>query len=470
MNLSQPPLRSTLRSRAQRAPGVLAMLLFLAVAATAGTPDSTTSRYTIERAVQTALRLNHDLASARFEMERADARVGEAWGYALPKLDLQATYSRALKKQVFFLPDFNDLSSGRVQPIEIGSDHSVNMAVSASQVLFNSTVFAGVGAARIYSNAAREVLRAKQVETATNTRKAFYGVLVAGEVVAMMRETMTNAEENLRTVRVLTAQGLGSEYDQLRAEVGVANLRPEVINAENAYSLALNNLKIAMGVPFEEAVEVDGSLDFEPVSPRIVESAVESVLIMNPGLRAARLQTEVNDAFVAAERSGYLPTLAAFGNYQWQTQKNDLRISTADLVSSAAIGLTLSMNVFSGLQTNARVEQAKLELRKSEEQVVGLEAGLRTLVESITLRLRRAAERVEAQGKTVEQARKGYRIASTRFAGGSGTQLEVRDAELALTQARVNRIQAIFDYLVASAELDQALGRLPAYAERAEEE
>jgi outer membrane protein len=454
--------------------GRLRTLVVVILAAAGGhglrAADSTAHRYTLPEVIRTAMRLNHDLASARLEVERADARVREAIGYALPKLDLQAQYSRALKKQVFFLPDFNDLSSGRVQPIEIGSDHSVTMSLSATQILFNSAVFTGVGTAQVYSDAARDVLRAKEAETAANAKKAFYGVLVAAEVAAMMRESMTNAGDNLRNVQAMTAQGLTSEYDQLRAEIAVANLTPEVMNAENGYSLALNGLKSAMGTPFEEAIQVEGTLEFEPLPDERSAAAVESVLVMNPVLRAARHQAEVNDAFVAIERSNYLPTLAAFGNYQWQAQKNDLRMSTQDLVSSAMVGLSLSMNIFTGLQTNARVEQARLEFRKSEEQVMGLETSLRTLVESITLRLRRARERVEAQGKTVEQARKGYRIASTRFSSGSGTQLEVRDAQLALTQSRLNRVQAIYDYLVAAADLDQVLGRLPDDVQGAYEE
>jgi outer membrane protein len=432
--------------------------------------DSTAHRYTLPEVIRTAIHSNHDLASARLEVERADARVREAIGYALPKLDLQAQYSRALKKQVFFLPDFNDLSSGRVQPIEIGSDNSITMSLSATQVLFNSAVFTGVGTAQVYSEAARDVLRAKEAETVANARKAFYGVLVASEVVAMMHETMSNTEENLRNVKALTAQGLTSEYDQLRAEIALENLRPEVINAENGYSLALNGLKSAMGTAFDEEILVDGTMETDPIPDSLISAAVESVLVLNPVLMAARHQTEVNDAFVAIERSSYLPTLAAFGNYQWQAQKNDFRISTQDLVSSAMVGLSLSMNIFTGLQTNARVEQARLEFMKSEEQVKGLETSLRTLVESITLRLQRARERVEAQGKTVEQARKGYRIASTRFASGSGTQLEVGDAELALTKSRLNRIHALYDYLVAAADLDQVLGRLPDYAQGALEE
>jgi outer membrane protein len=454
-------------------PAIRAVAVFLLLTAStppAATQDSAAHRYTLPEAVQTAMRLNHDLASSRLEAERASARVQEAWGYALPKLDLQAQYSRALKKQVFFLPDFNNLSSGRVQPVEIGSDNSVNMSLSASQVIFNSAVFTGVGTAHVYREAAQDLLRAKQAETVGAVRKAFYNVLVAQEVVTMMHESLTNAEENLRNVRALTTGGLASEYDLLRAEVGLANLRPEVINAETGLTLALNGLKVAMGIPFEQEIAVEGSLLFEPVPDTLVATAVQRVLDMNPNLSAARHQIAVNDAFVAIERSSYLPTLAAFGNYQWQAQKNDLNISAHDLVSSAMVGLSLSMNLFTGFQTNARVEQASLERRKSEEQVAGLETSLRTLVESIIQRLKSARERVEAQGKTVEQARKGYRIATTRFTSGAGTQLEVRDALLAQLQAGVNRIQAVSDYLVASAELDQALGRFPDYAQGVTEE
>jgi outer membrane protein TolC len=79
----------------------------------------------------------------------------------------------------------------------------------------------------------------------------------------------------------------------------------------------------------------------------------------------------------------------------------------------------------------------------------------------VVLQLRRARERIDAQGKTVEQAQRGYSIATARYRSGAGTQLEVNDAQLALTQARVNRIQAVNDYLSASADLDQLLGRIP---------
>ena len=422
--------------------------------------------YTLEEAVRTAMQKNPDLTAARLEVERADARVLEAWGYALPALDLSGQYSRALKKPVFFLPDFQNPNSGRIVPIEIGSNHSVNMSLTARQTLFNSTVIIGIGAARVYSDAAREIFRAKELETVTKVRKAYYGVLMAGEAHRMMQSTFKNAQENLRNVQLLRKQGLLSEYDELRATVGVENLQPAVIQSENGYALAMDGLRGAMGSDPSEPIEVDGKLTFQPVDESMIAHATEAVLQANPHLRAMRLQVDVNKAFVNAERSNYFPTLAAFGNYQYQVAKNSLNISTGDFIASSTVGLSLTMSLFQGLQTNARVEQAQLETRKSQEQLVGFETNIRTAVHSIVLQLQQSKKRVEAQARTVEQAERGYKIATTRFLSGSGTQLEVNDAQLALNQAQVNRFQAVYDYLIASADFDQVLGRLPAYASK----
>ncbi|HEX9615642.1 MAG TPA: TolC family protein [Bacteroidota bacterium] len=416
---------------------------------------------TLDQAVAIALEHNRDLTSARLEVERADARVREAWGYALPAVDLAGRYTRALERPVFFLPDFNNLSSGKTVPIEIGTAHAFDLTLSARQTLFNSTVIVGVGAAGVYSDAARRLLYAKEVETVAGVRKAFYGALMAGEVRNLMQANLRNAEENLANVRTMAGQGLVSEYDELRAVVGVENLRPEVIRAENNYALSLDGLRAAMGIGVSEAIDIDGELEHKEVPKDLVDSALEAVRDENPSLQALRLQVEVNEAFVSAERSNYLPTLSAFGTLQYQAAKNTFVVSTNDFFRSAQVGLNISFNIFQGLQTNARVDQAAIEVRKSEAMLANMETNLRTAVHSTILQLNQAQQRINAQARTVEQAERGYRIATTRFVSGAGTQLEVNDAQLALTQAKVNRIQAIYDYLVASAELDQLLGRMP---------
>lgn len=423
-------------------------------------------RVSLEDAVRTAVQNNRELLEARHEVGRADARLQEAWGYALPSIDVSGRYTRAIKKPVFFFPNIFDSTAfrrGDVRAIEIGSDNSLDFSLSVSQVLFSSAVITGVSTARIYSQAAREVYRAKELETIASARKAYYAALLAAEARAMMRANLVNAEENVKNATILAAQGLISEYDKLRAEVGLANVRPEVLRAEHSYDLALNNLKLVMGIPVEDSIEVTGTLEFVPVDESILAQAQRSMLEENPALAALRLQLEVNEAIASVERSDYLPTLAAFGNYQLQTQQNDFRISTRDFVKSALVGVTLSFNIFNGFRTGARVEQAALDARKTEERIAHTEQSMKAALQATIMSLLRARQRIEAQQKTVEQAERGYRIAVTRFTSGSGTQLEVNDAQMALTTARTNRMQAVYDYLIASADLDQLLGRRPAY-------
>jgi outer membrane protein len=423
----------------------------------------TNTPLTLQEAIKIAMDKNSELKTAQLEIERSDARVMEAWGNAMPSIDVTGNLTRALKKPVFFLPDFSDLNSGRTVPIRIGSNYSIDATLSATQILFNGAVFVGVGAAHIYSNLAKDLYYSKQVEIVSKVRKAYYTTLLAREVVAMMHASLKNAEANLNNVLLLQKQGIVSEYDQLRASVQVENLRPSVIQSENNYELAIDALRTTIGVDRNENIVISDSLTMHPVEDSVLTNAEENVLRVNPDLSSIHRQIELNKAAVWAERSNYLPTIAAFGQYQYQAAKDEFKFSGADLISSSQIGLSVSLNIFQGLQTWARVEQAQVEQMKSEEQRVTLERNLKTGVHSIIGNLRQAQKRLEAQEKTVETAEKGYQIVSARFLANAATQLEVNDAEVALTQAKVNRIQALYDYLVASADLDQILGRLPEY-------
>ncbi len=420
---------------------------------------------TIKEAVRIALEHNKELSAARLQVDRADAQVKEAWGYALPSINLSGRYTNALKKPVFFLPpEFTGGNPGDPPlAVPIGSDHTIDLTLTGQQPLFDATVFVGVGASRVYAQAAREQFRGAELSTIASVQRSYYRVLLARAVRNLIQANLDNAEANLRNVRALARQGLVPEYDELRATVGVDNLRPALIQAENNIDISMNALRASMGLGLESAFAIEDSLELEWVSEELMTTATDRVLETNLSLRALRLQVEVADAFRKAEKSNYLPRIYGFGNYQYQTAQNDLRISTADFINSIQVGLQLSMNVFQGFQTDARVEQAAIDVRRTQEQVTNLEINLRSLAESIVLRLREARRRIEAQEKTVEQAQRGYDIASTRFVNGLGTQLEVNDAQVALTQARVNRIQAYYDYVVASVDLHETLGILPEY-------
>ena len=459
------------------------VVLFLAATALslAQAQEPPPRRLSLEDAVRLAMKQNPDLTTARLEVKRSDARVLEAWGNAMPAVDLSGQYAHLIDKPVSFFPDYflytfmkaidstYPKPSGQFVPVSFAPAFSASASVNVRQILFNGAVFIGVGAAHIYSHLARDLYQAKQVETVTKVRKAYYGALLAREAYNLMNSSLQNAEDNLKNVRVMGKQGIVSEYDELRASVGLENLRPMVIQSETNYNLSLDNLKNTLGITTTDTFVLTDSLTFQPVDDQLIARADELVLETNPGLNATKRQIELNGAVVNAERSNYLPTVAAFGSYSYTAAKDQFNFSTNDFYKGSTVGLSVSLSLFQGLQTYSRVEQAQLEQRKSEEQRVGLERTLRTGIHSILGNLLQARKRIEAQGRTVEMAERGYKIVTTRFLSNAATQLEVNDAQLALTQAKVNRVQAIYDYLSAAADLEQIIGRLPSYALESEQ-
>jgi outer membrane protein len=447
--------------------------------------DSIAHRLTLEEAVRLAIKHNPELESARLEVKKSDARVLEAWGYAMPSIDVSANVVHLIDKPVTYFPDYllyplyklmgdsthypKPTGELILMPGSMSPDYSASASLNFRQVVFNGAVFVGVGAAHVYSHLARDLYQVKHIETVTKVRKAYYQTLLAHEALKLMNSSLQNAEDNLKNVKLMQSQGILSEYDELRASVGVENLRPAVIQSENNYNLALDNLRNTIGVSNKDEIVLSGDLKFEPVDDSIMSEAEAIVLEANPGLTAVKRQIELNGAMINAERSNYLPTIALFGSYSYSAIKDRFNFSTNDFYKSSQVGLVFSLSLFQGLQTYSKVEQAQLEQRKSEEQRTNVERNLQTGVHSVRSNLLQARKRVEAQDKTVEMAERGYKIVTTRFLENAATQLEVNDAQLALTQAKVNRIQAIYDYLVASADLDQLIGHMPSYAIETEE-
>ena len=437
---------------------LVSMLLLLAAVSTTVTAQPRALE--LEDAISIALDNNRELEMSRLEMQKAGYQVNEAIGTALPSVSAAGTYTRMLKKPVFFLPArFMDPNAGDgVVPVEIGSDNSYRFGFEASQVLFNAAVFTGVGTAQIYREAAEHMYRQTYNRTVTDVKKAFYGVLLAREVLKLMQASMKNAEENLQNVELMHRQGIVSEYDFIRAQVQTDNIRPRVIEAERNVTLSVNGLKLLLSLPPHEEIEVRGELEFTPAEDVMIEQAEDLVVEKNASLKALEQQARVNEQAVSIYRSESLPTLSAFGSYTWLAENDQLgRISTDDFVSTAQVGLSLNFNLFNGLQTTARVDQAQVDFLQSREQYSATKDALVTDAQNIRYRLEEARRRIESQTRTVDQAEKGYRIAVTRYKSGSGTQLEVNDADLALLQARVNRVQAIYDYTVAKSDLEQLL-------------
>jgi len=121
--------------------------------------------------------------------------------------------------------------------------------------------------------------------------------------------------------------------------------------------------------------------------------------------------------------------------------------------------LSLSVPLFNGFRTSARVQQAQIDITRIDRQIAMLSENILMEVENNRLRVQEAQQRVNAQSESVVQAEKTLDIAKVRFRNGLSTQVELNDAETALARTRLSQLNAVYDFLVAKADYEKAIGR-----------
>lgn len=412
------------------------------------------TQFTLSDAISIALQNNHDIRVAKLEVRKADEDVREAFGNALPKLDLSADYTRNVERPVFFLP-FGE--NGENLAVPVGSKNSVTSNLDLEQVIFNSAVFTGVGTAKVFADAAREQLKSNISEIELAVKQAYYVAMLARERLEVEQAGLENAQSNFNDVKTLYGEGLVSEFDMIRAEVQVENIRPRTMSADNDYTDALNDLKVVLGMETGNVIQLADRFDFAVADeqlPGVVELQ-DQAIANNYGYRALKLQETFNEELIAVQRSEFLPTLSFFGNMNFQGQSDDFSFS---FERSASVGLRFRLSLFNGFQSTARLEKSHFEFRQSRQRVLQMRETIQAQVIATVSRLETAKDRIAAQKRTVEQAQRGYDIARTRYREGIGDQIEISDSDLSLRQAKLNRIQALYDYVLARAGLDNLLG------------
>lgn len=434
---------------------------------------------TLEDAVRTALEKNREVKISKMNIDKADAAVDEAFGYALPSVDVSANFTHLVEKPRMPFPDFEALltnatygilfdegvlprDNNKFLPIEtklqsFAQANSFETKAQITQVLFNSAVFRGIGASEIYLNLSKVQLKSTVAKTVLDVKKAFYGVLVAKELLKIMETSLKNAEENLSNVNALHKQGLTSDYDALQVEVRVENLRPQVVELENMLQAAKNGLKILLDIDQSELIDVSGEFDYEPVDLSDDNEYEARAINNNLDIQSLRIKKDVDDEFIAIERSEYWPSIAAFGSLAYSGSSDEFDFQT---YKTALVGLSLNINLFKGGRVSNRVEQALISSSQTEEQIRQFKDFVGSQVADKLLALKKVQLQIEAMKRNVDLAQRAYDIATIRYKEGTGTQLEIKNADVELQSAKTTLIKSIHDHIVANAELDKLLGKV----------
>lgn len=423
-------------------------------------------RISINDAVSIGLENNRQLKAAYFDKEINDYKIKEAWGSAFPEITASGQYIRNIEQAKMLFPftvdpDNNYLKmTDQLQPIALGLANNYQGVITAQMPLYQGAIYAGIRGARILNKISDESIIQTKAEVISGIKKAYYNMLISKEQYELLNQSIKRGEQALHDARLLFRQGLASDFDTLRAYVALENIRPSLIKAESGIAVSESILKNAMGIPLDERIELADSLSYYPQQEEYdFESLYEEAELRRPELKLLDLQLQSNDEFINYEFSQHMPSLAAFGQYKVETESEELKISGMDWRASSYVGLSLSVPIFSGFKTYSRVQQAKVEKKKTAVQIEDVKEKISTEVKVNIYNYIETKKRIEAQSRTVEAAERSYSMTRSRWLKGVSRQSELFDAELSLTQAKTNYLQAVYDYLSARVELEKAIGR-----------
>lgn len=432
---------------------LLAVAAFALAAARAVEPGTgaAAGKYDLDRCLRVALERNHEILKARERIQKNHGLVIEARAASLPRATLASSFLQQDKDRI---ETFNGMRFGTQ------NDWGVNLEVRQA-IYTGGRADSALKRQKALEEAAVVEMQGVINDALLEVRERFCGVLLARARVVVHEENVRLLEEELRTENARFGAGAAPSFNVLRAEVALANARPALIHARHQDRIAGEELRKAVGLPIPAAggerppLEVEGAFDFQEVSVSL-EEVLAAAATGRPDLRRAARLVDAQAQGLRNARAGGLPQVDAFGGYG--TDKSRFSSSLKEEVHGWVAGVRGTWDVFDGRLTDGKVRQARSELSLAvldEEQLrLAVDLDARRAHSSLV----EAADLVKASRKVVEQAEESVRLARARFDAGAATQLDVLDAQVALTQARTNETQALHDWHVARARLARAVG------------
>ena len=428
---------------------------------------------TLEDSIQIARQTNLSIQTTQERVKSAEAQVRAAHAGLLPNVLLNSNYryTKDLPKSLLEVSgDFGLLggAGGDMPPppsgadgddvniieLEFGAHHNFQAELSLNQPIFAwGRYYKNYQSAKLSLEAARKELDVAHNQLMLDVSESFYRILLSFEFVQVSEQTVELVEKQLKIAQNLFDAGASTNFDILRAEVLLANARSNLIRAKNGARGAMNVYKNVLNIDLGESIEVEGSLERQ-ILEFDLEPLIQLAMEKRPELHQFQFSEGAAKKQVDVAKTRNRPALSFFTTYQFNHNE---RLEEMDRIWN--LGFALNVPIFDGLATRAAVKQAESGLKQTQLGKQQMTDAIELEVRSAYLNLLEAKTLINVQRETVEQAQESVRIANLRYENGMITSVELTDAQLALSQAEVNRLQSLHDYAVGLARLEKAVGQ-----------
>lgn len=404
---------------------------------------------TLDKALEIALDENPTIKVAAEEIALKKVASKEAWQSLLPEASLNGSLDHTIKAAEMKL---NDMS------FKMGQDgtNTANAGLSINLPLFAPAVYRAMSMTKTDIELAVEKSRASELDLINQVTKAYYQLMLAQDSYEVLQGSYKLAEDNFNVVNAKYQQGAVSEFDKISAEVQMRSIKPNVISAANAVTLAKLQLKVLMGITADVDIKTDDNLtNYESMLFANQLKEEDMSLDNNTTMKQFELNMKLLEKNVKSLRTNFIPTLSMSFSYQYQSLYNP-NINFFDYTWSNSSSLMFNLSIPLYRASNfTKVKSARIQMRQLDWNRIDTERKLNMQVVSYRNNMTASSEQVVSNKENVMQAEKAVQIAGKRYEVGKGTVLELNSSQVSLTQAQLTYNQSIYDYLTAKADLDQ---------------
>jgi len=397
----------------------------------------------LERCIEIALKKHPNIIAALSTVDISQSKIGQARANYYPQISWSSGYSK-----------FNALVGSRGE-VAVTTDRTFDDYTSSfnlSQNIFDfGKTATNVKIQRFNLDSSRSDLENVTDQIIFNVKQAYYGVLLAKRNRDVAAETVKQFELHLEQSKGFYKVGTKPKFDVTKAEVDLSNAKLNLIKAENALRVARVTLNNTMGITVAPEYHVVDNLTFKKYEIEFVR-VLEMAYTNRPDLRSIIAKKEAAGESIELVKKDYYPSLSGNASYNWSGTK------VTSLDNGWSIGATLTFPLFSGFLTKYQVEESKANLNVLKANEESLRQSVLLEVQQAYLNLQDAEERIPTAELVVRQAEENLDIANGRYAAGVGNPIEVTDAQVAHTNAKTSYIQALYDYKVAQASIEKAMG------------
>ena len=414
---------------------------------------------TIDKAVEIGLQNSKALRTSQFKVVAAEAKSSETNALGLPSLKFNGNYTR-LSEVPDAVVDLSKLGIP-VPPVKFGDNivNSYGLKATVQQPLFTGWKLSGAQDAAEYSaEATKEDFNKDKSDVIYNIKAAYWNVYRAIEFKKVVDENVEQIKSHATDADNLMKQGLITTNDVLKVQVQLSDALVRQIDAKNNVKLSMYALNNSLGLPLTTEIELASKIEVQDRQWDAVEQLVKNAFEKRPEMLAMNARVKASEAGVTAAKGGWWPQVYLVGNYNYLRPNTRIFPTKDEFKDTWDVTLSLSFDIWNWNQTGNQTTQAEAQLSQSEEYLSMLEDGVTLEVTQSYLAVNQAKERKAVAEQGVVQAEENHRVMSEKYKKGLIPNLDLKDAENGLLQAKLNLTQSLVDYELSMARLSKAIG------------